>query len=392
MELKRLKAENYDELLNLLNLTFSNKYGREMDFLSEQPKMWVRDDEHMEKHFGIFEDGRLVAVTGLYPFTVRIGDAALKFATTGNVATHPDYEGRGYFSATFDRVMEELPKMGIDVARLGGARQRYARYGYEPAGTVYKINFGKDNRIKYFRDGGADVEFFRIEKENTDALKYVNGLSRKSKIFVERSEEYGYLDVFAAISTKHSVPYLAVRGGKPIGYISAYANKQYVGYSEWGTNVSEIRAESCSDFVDMICAYQRRVEASILFSLPPYMTEELNIFSKSAEAISVASPSHFKVMNYEKLADALMRIKEKDTMLKGEAIMEIDGYGALRFYCGDGECGCERCDAKAALTLDRLSATRVLFGHLPPYEIKAKSPLLASWLPLPLSWDTLDFV
>ena len=56
MELKRLKAENYDELLNLLNKTFSNKYGREMDFLSEQPKMWVRDDEHMEKHFGIFED------------------------------------------------------------------------------------------------------------------------------------------------------------------------------------------------------------------------------------------------------------------------------------------------------------------------------------------------
>ena len=103
MEVKRLSAENYDELLDLLNAVFANKYGRDMDFLSEQPKMWVRDDEHMRKHFGIFEDGRLVAVSGIYPLSVKIGGKTLKFATTGNVATHPDYEGRGYFSATFGK-------------------------------------------------------------------------------------------------------------------------------------------------------------------------------------------------------------------------------------------------------------------------------------------------
>ena len=392
MEIKRLSSKNYDELLDLLNTVFANKYGRDMDFLSEQPKMWVCDDEHMQKHFGVFEDGRLVAVSGIYPLSVKIGDKTLKFATTGNVATHPDYEGRGYFSATFGRAMEELPILGIDVARLGGARQRYARYGYEPAGSIYRFSFCTDNRIKYFADRGGNVEFKRIVKEDTEALTYADTLARKSKIYVERSHNENCRDVFLALSTKHSVPYLALRDGEPIGYLSAYANRQFVGYSEWGTNISEIRAESTDAFADMVCAYQKKVDASILFSLPPYMTEELKLFSKGAEAVSVFSPTHLKVMNYEALADALMNIKDSSTMLEGKAVIEIAGYGKLCFYNRDSERGVKKCDLPALLTLDKLSATRLLFGHLPPYEIMEKSPLLASWLPLPMSWDTLDYV
>jgi hypothetical protein len=122
------------------------------------------------------------------------------------------------------------------------------------------------------------------------------------------------------------------------------------------------------------------------------MTEELALFAKGAEAVSVSSPTHLKVMNYEALADALMKIKDGTTMLEGEAVIEIEGYGKLRFYNLRGVRGCEISDREASITLDKLSATRVIFGHLPPFEIMEKSPLLASWLPLPISWDTLDYV
>ena len=90
MEIKRLTAEHYDELLELLNYTSGNKYGKPVDFLSAQPKMWVRDDEHMGCHFGAFEDGRLCAVVGVYPLMTVIDGEKFLFATTGNVATHPD--------------------------------------------------------------------------------------------------------------------------------------------------------------------------------------------------------------------------------------------------------------------------------------------------------------
>ncbi len=34
--------------------------------------MCVRDDEHMQKHFGIFQDGKLVAAKGVYPLPIDI--------------------------------------------------------------------------------------------------------------------------------------------------------------------------------------------------------------------------------------------------------------------------------------------------------------------------------
>ena len=107
MEIRKLTANDYDGLLDLLNGVFANKYKRAMDFLCEQPKMWVRDEEHMNKHVGVFEDGRLVSVVGIYPLHLNILGKELLFATTGNVATLPVYEGRGYFTKLFSIAMED---------------------------------------------------------------------------------------------------------------------------------------------------------------------------------------------------------------------------------------------------------------------------------------------
>ena len=41
MEMRWLTADDYDELLAMLNTVFATKYGRDVDFLAEQPKMWV---------------------------------------------------------------------------------------------------------------------------------------------------------------------------------------------------------------------------------------------------------------------------------------------------------------------------------------------------------------
>ena len=96
MDIQRLNATHYDELLSLLGYVFGKKNGREMDFEKEMPKMCVRDDEHMGRHIGIFDGDRLVACMGIYPFDVIVAGEKLLFATTGNIAVHPDHEGRGY--------------------------------------------------------------------------------------------------------------------------------------------------------------------------------------------------------------------------------------------------------------------------------------------------------
>ena len=106
MEIKRLKKENYDELISLLNLVFTKQNKCTMDFERELPNMCIRDDAHMKKHIGLFENNKLVSVVGVYPLPAMVLDKKINFCTVGNVATHPDYEGRGYMSLLLNKAME----------------------------------------------------------------------------------------------------------------------------------------------------------------------------------------------------------------------------------------------------------------------------------------------
>lgn len=392
MEVRKLTVNDYDALLTLLNTTFGHKNRREVDFLNELPKMWVRDDEHMGHHLGLFEDNKLVATVGIYPLPIRIGKASFLFATTGNVATHPDYEGRGFFNTLFTAAMQEVEEMGVDAARLGGARQRYGRFGFEAAGTAYKFTLTENNRIKYYQNAGSDITFREICREDTEALAYCDRLSRQANIYVERSPEEGFRDVYLALCSKHAAPYLALRAGIPIGYLAAKADNQYVGRSQNGQNILELRTERTEDHIAAACAWQRHVNTAITLNLPPHMPEELRVLCAGAESVSIASPSRFRIRNFAGIADALMKLKAEMGMAPGEAVISITGYGNLYLYAGETGAGCKKTELPAEITLDPLQATRLLFGPLPPETEIGYHPVLSRWLPLPLSWDTLDYV
>ena len=389
MEMRRLSANDYDELLDMLNSVFANKYGRAMDFLAEQPRMWVRSDEFMSKHIGIFDGERLAAVVGIYPLPTKIGDTSLLFATTGNVATRPEYEGRGSFTKIFTEIMAEADRMGVAVSRLGGGRQRYGRYGFEPAGTAYRFGITKETRVRFFGDAGADIEFCEIDADDGEALEFCRRLRHERKIHVTRASG----DVYAYLTTKHSTPYIAMRGGRPIGYLSAYNSNQFVGRSLNGVHISEICADRGVMISDIVCAWQRRVNANIDFALPPYMSEEVMLFCAAAQSVDISSPSHFRVRDFLGLSDALMKLKASYARLaKGECVVGIKDYGSLKLFVREDGAGAEMTEDAADITVGRSVATRLLFGQTPVDAVVDAPDLLKLWLPLPLAWDGLDYV
>ncbi len=383
MEIKHLTAENYDEMLNLLNYTFGTKYGRVMDFTAEQPKMWVRDDEYMGKHIGVFEDDKLVSVIGIYPLPVQILGKKFLFATTGNLATLPEYEGRGYFRKLFDETMKILDEMGADVARLGGARQRYERYGYSQCSMLYYFVFSEYNRTRCFKDFKNDVEIRPLERNNTSDLKFCMDLCNSKDFFVERFDTADYRDVYTVLCSKEATPYIAYRDGKPIGYLSVYKNK---------TKILEIRANSTEEFFDVLCAYQMYVGEQIDVPIAPYMQKELEIMGRCGNEISIASPSKFKIINFEGITDAFMKLKRKNqSMPNGEFVMDIEGYGKIRIYSDDTTSGCEKTEKAADICVNKDAATRIIFGF--PFEFTNTLPdCVKIWFPLPLSWDFEDYV
>ena len=384
MEIKRLTAEHYDELLALLNHTFGTAYGTQMDFLSAQPKMWVRDDAHMGCHVAVFEDGKMCAVVGVYPLRTVIDGEEFLFATTGNVATHPDYEGRGYFNALFAEAMKMLEEMDADAARLGGLRPRYGRFGYEGCGSSYLYYFGTKNRISCFGEtAGQGIEFSPITPDDAEALIFCAGLRAKLPIYMVRPTD-NVPDIYRSMCSKHNKPYLATRGGEPIGYICC---------EDDGKNIGEMDAIDTATLGEVVCAWQRDKGQGLHFAIPAFDFEALRLFGRSAESYRVTYPTRLKVRHWDKLINAMMRFAaKKRPLIDGEWTLGIEGYGALRLWAKDGNAGCERCENAPELTLDPRTASRLLLGPDAPEAVTDLPPIPRSWLPLPFSWGALDAI
>lgn len=387
MEIKRLTLEHYDEMRPLLNYVFGHKYRRPMDFERHLPKMWIKDDERMMNcHFGAFEGGKLCGVVGAYPLPLHIGDTKLLFATTGNVATLPEYEGKGIFSTLFGCAMQELKEMGADGARLGGQRQRYQRFGFEGCGQVYQFKFGTDERVrtkdKYTGEG---ITFSKIGIENVEALRFCHELYQKKKIYVERSVEKSYRDTYLSMCSKYMFPYLAFKDGKAVGYLCASDNAP-------GT-IGEIQAQDAQTLVEMVYAWQQNCNAVVQINLAPYMTEEIRLFYDFAADYSINYPGRFKMCNWQKVVDALMKLKASYTVMEhGEFVMEIENYGRLRLYVQNGDAGCEVTDRNPQVVLSQSAAMRLLFGSLPASSVCDVPYFVREWCPLPLTWDFLAYV
>ena len=384
MEIKRLTMEHYDEMRLLLNYVFGHKYRRPMDFERHLPKMWIKDDDHMMNcHFGAFERGKLCGVVGIYPLPLHIGDTKLLFATTGNVATLPEYEGRGIFNTLFGCAMQELKEMGADGARLGGQRQRYQRFGFEGCGQVYQFSFGTDERIRtQGKHTGEGISFSKIGPENVEELRFCYELYQKKKIYVERSTDKSYRDIYLSMCSKYMFPYIALRDGKAVGYICASDNTP-------GT-IGEIQAQDAQTLAEMVYAWQQKCNESLHINLAPYMTEEIGLFYDFAADYTIQFPSRFKMRNWQKIVDALMKLKSLYADMEyGEYVIEIENYGRLRLYVQKDEVGCGVTEKNPQAVLSQSAAMRLLFGPLPASAIWDVPYFARDWLPLPLTWDFL---
>lgn len=380
MEVQRLGVQHYDELIALLNTVFSRKNQRQMDFEKEMPKMCIRDEAHMGCHFGIFEGNRLVSCIGVYPFETVVAGNTLQFATMGNIATHWDCEGKGYMSAMIDTAIGELDRLNADVARLGGLRSRYNRYGFESCGQNYSFTFTEKNRQRKMADFEENITFQRIIPQDTDALVFAAKLYNQNAIAVPRTAENAYL----CMSMWLNMPYLALRGETPIGYLSA---------NEVGNGLAEWFAIDTASAAQMLCAWQKRISKDLSFYTQPHQVELTRLFSSVCESSRIYSPSHFQIRNWAKVIDAFMKLKASFCALpQGELFVEISDYGTVRIFADSVGAGCEKTEHVPDLVLDKLAAARFFFGPYPPICTADASTLAQAWFPLPLSWNPQDRV
>ena len=384
--IERLIANDYDEALALLNLSFRN--NQPPSFEDSLPKMWKRDDEHMGKHLVCRIDGKMMAIVGIYPLKTKIGNHRFMFSTVGNVATHPDSRMQGFMTELMKAAMGELDKIRADASRLGGLRQRYERYGYEPAGTKHIYTLTSRNIRDYFNNSfKSDITFMPLELGDIVYLSKALHLFSGQLFAVDRTniEEF-YLSAKAWEMT----PWAALdENGDMMGYLVASKNR---------SSLAEQLVCNESRFVEMLCAWIIRNELdNIRLELPPWQPAYCRELGRLSESVSASSASNFKILSWVEITNALLELKANQNKLAdGSFILGIEGYGSMILEVKNGKGVCRRVEQKAELLMQPLDATRLLFGHMPPWAATdlsvVDSKLLNSWLPLPLSWNGQDRV
>ena len=390
MKIEKLTASDFDELLDTMNVCFS--HGQEgYTFLDTLPAMWRHDDTAMGRHVAIRDGERIAAAVGIYPLPTRVAGHDVLFATVGNVGTRPEYRKKGYMKALMTESMEELKRIGADVARLGGLRQRYNRYGFEKAGQNFSFTISAKNLRDYYDSSlGHEGEYkptftFRpIARDDDAALSFAQTVYANALQHTDRGDNRRFYDVTHAWKC---TPWLAISpDGMPVGFLSNYPNSGRI--TEHYALSPAIEYQMLLDWLNV------NNFDSISFSTAPWDVELNRQAGKIAEGINVTTADNFKIIHFAKVAMAMLAAKATYASIPdgqftlsiadGETIQYKDGlFKAVDNVASD-------------LTLSNLDAMRFLFGPLPPSSVcdipAAIRPVVDALLPLPLWWNYQDRV
>ena len=163
-----------------------------------------------------------------------------------------------------------------------------------------------------------------------------------------------------------------------MGYVSCLKDKK---------NISEIRANSPLEFKEIIMQWAILNNTSAVFSLMPHMTEEIKLMYEICDDCNITSPSRFKILNWEKVIGAFMKLKSTYSELEdADYAVEIEGYGTVHIICKNNIPSCTKTNENGDIKLTPLEALRYFFDPMDTgFERKSN-------LPLPLSWNTMDRV
>jgi len=129
MIVRAARPEEYEEVTDLVHKAFQAEIERTMIRVTTS-----KDTNFKKGDLRVGEiDGKIVSMMMLIRKQLRIGAASVNGTIVAPVATHPDYERKGYCSAVRRDAILYMRTQNSDITILWGIPWLYQRYGYSPA-------------------------------------------------------------------------------------------------------------------------------------------------------------------------------------------------------------------------------------------------------------------
>jgi len=368
------------DIVDFADFIFS-KDAAPHDFSQLLPKLYGDGADTQQYHYLVKEEGRIKAMVCVLPVHLNVAGIELKLGCIGTVSVHPRARGKGYMKKLMNMVIEDIQSEGYSLSLLGGQRQRYEYFGYEPAGIKLNFTLTEDNiRHKY---GGLDASGISFEplSSNSSQLEDAYQLYEQGIVSGARSKEQ-----FASIMRSWNAQTLVIlHHHKFVGYIAIKKD---------GGNVHEIELVDQA-LLPIVCkaliAY-KKVQA-LHFTVPAYDRDKISLLGDASEFYSTSYDHNYMILDYAKVIEAFMSCKARNVKLQdGKFVIRIEGCETVEIVVQDNQVivnkHAEGTGIQADLVLSKREATAGIFSSLSEFanwnSLSRNTNIPQGWFPLPL--------
>ncbi len=363
------------DILDLANLAFS-LVRQPCDFKSLVPKVYSRTGFYRH-HVVAARDGRLKALVGLLPLTLRLDPGSeLKLGFVGTVSVHPYARGEGHMKALMQMTLESAKAQGMDMMVLGGQRQRYNYFGFENAGSVITYAVSATNLRHALKDQDIGMyRFLPLAELDREKLESLWRMQSARTLSGERAfEDFAlYLQMWQGKASA------VMEDDRLLGYL--YTKKDSL--FEWdllpGVNLLWV--------LKAFIAQERLDE--IFVRLPLHRIEDMRALSQVAEGYEISDSCMIRVLDWQNTLHRLLAFKADVLPLAdGELVLEIIDKGRWLIRVIEGKPDVTPTKREPALRLEEKAAVLRLFSM--QSRFLDDSGLFCNWLPLYFSVPEAD--
>jgi predicted N-acetyltransferase YhbS len=372
---------DFDEIVDLANYVFSHDHSKH-DFPTLLPMQYGKGANTAQNHYLAKSNGKIVALLGSFPIETTIMGEPFKVFRIGTVSVHPYYRGQGHMKVLLNTAIADMKTAGASFGVLGGYRQRYEYFGFEPCGIELDFTVTATNLNHAFQGRKTDdITFLRMEKADTENFAQAQRLHQKQPLCCERRAE----EFFDICRSWYSKSFFILKNGIFLGY--AICSSDY-------SSIIEIELCDTSMLSDVIISYMTQFCVNAIeIGLASYEKEKIAILETYCENISINISKSFNIFDYEKTIRQLLKLKATySSLCDGQIVLEIEGFCRLCIRVDCQQVTVSKTIEPAELFLSHLKAMNFLFS--PVSAFYSYSPELfariASWFPLPLYWPSSD--
>ncbi len=381
----RAPKEDYAQLISFLDIVFftDDDPATKRDFLGILPKLYKPENDPCYNNFVVKEGDAIKGAVGLFYNEVMAGGEKLRCGGIGNVGVHNDSRSKGYMIECMNMALADMIESKTDFGLLGGQRQRYAYFSFEPAGVRYDFSVNiKNLRHCFGKDAENELEVRELKAEDTEVLAEIDAMLRKEAYYAIHPPE----KMFDILCSWRCKPYAAFKDGVLKGFFTR----------DFGGGLAAFKAVDAASIDQLILAIFETVQdTGIGFSVAPYDTDCLDRLTQIAESCTIRHAECYTVLNFENTVRGLLKVKAAtEPMVEGSIKLLIHGYAGdeqIKISVRDNKVDVVKTKEEPDLELGHHEAIRLLFS-LSSAERRSLTLSAAQWFPLPLHCFNFDSV